>query len=207
MQDRSIRRSNPERSDATRSALIRAARQLFVTKGYANTSTPEVVEAAQVTRGALYHHFVDKAGLFMAVSLQAAHEVARTIEAQSKATRSPMAALERGAEAYFVAMASEGRARLLLLDAPAFLSPGQLLELSEAAGASQLKAGLQALMGDDSSPATALAALTDLLSAAFDRAALAIANGAAEDDYKQAIRVLLTGLPALPRPRARLRRG
>jgi AcrR family transcriptional regulator len=190
-----VPRSNPERSEATRAALVAAARQLFVTKSYAQTTTPEVVAAAQLTRGALYHHFADKAELFLAVAHAAAAEVAAAIEQASASARSPLEALQRGGEAYFAAMATDGRARLLLLDAPAVLSPDQLLQLSEATGGNELREGLGAALGDAvSSARLPVAALSDLLSAAFDRAALAIANGQPAQPYKKALALLLEGL-------------
>src|ERR1700722_19341538 len=61
--------------DATRAALIGAARQLFGEQGYVDTSTDEIVARAGVTKGALYHHFSGKEGLFRAVFEQVQHEV------------------------------------------------------------------------------------------------------------------------------------
>jgi AcrR family transcriptional regulator len=55
------------RSEATRSALVAAARKLFTERGYAGVSTAEIVEAAGVTRNALYYHFPTKESLFRAV--------------------------------------------------------------------------------------------------------------------------------------------
>ena len=60
----------------TRQALVDAARALFTEQGYAATGTEEIVAAARVTRGALYHHFHDKTDLFRAVMEQIAREVA-----------------------------------------------------------------------------------------------------------------------------------
>jgi AcrR family transcriptional regulator len=60
----------------TRQALVDAARTLFTEQGYAATGTEEIVAAARVTRGALYHHFHDKSDLFHAVMEQIAREVA-----------------------------------------------------------------------------------------------------------------------------------
>ncbi|HWC33312.1 MAG TPA: helix-turn-helix domain-containing protein [Mycobacteriales bacterium] len=59
----------------TRDALITAARELFGRRGYAATSTEDIVERAGVTKGALYHHFADKESLFRAVFEQVQREV------------------------------------------------------------------------------------------------------------------------------------
>ncbi len=190
-------RSNLERTQATQAALIAAARRLFVDKGYADTGTPEIVAAAQVTRGALYHHYADKADLFFAVACQAADEVAAEIERSGSRATTPLQALIDGAEAYFAAMAQGGRARLLLLDAPSVLPSERLLLLSERAGAHALHEGLREALADQhlpTPPADVLRALSEQLSAAFDRAALAIARGSPAEPQRQAMRCLLTRL-------------
>jgi len=51
----------------TRAKLIAAARKAFGTIGYADASMDDFTAAAGLTRGALYHHFGDKKGLFEAV--------------------------------------------------------------------------------------------------------------------------------------------
>src|ERR1700734_1500594 len=56
-----------ERSAATQRALQTAARPLWGERGYAAVGTPEIAEAAGVTRGAMYHQYADKAALFRAV--------------------------------------------------------------------------------------------------------------------------------------------
>lgn len=146
------RRSQVERTDATRAALLGAARALFEARGFAGTGTPEIVAAAQVTRGALYHHFADKTELFHAVAQQVAQEVADEIARQSKRRKAPVEALLAGAQAYFAAMADAGRARLLLLEAPAVLSAEQVMALNEIAGFEALQEGLREAVGDRQPP-------------------------------------------------------
>ena len=62
-----MRRTQAERSEATRAALMTAARELFATNGYNGAGRESIVAAAGVTRGALQHHFGDKESLFRAV--------------------------------------------------------------------------------------------------------------------------------------------
>ncbi|MDV6011717.1 TetR/AcrR family transcriptional regulator [Haloechinothrix sp. LS1_15] len=54
-------------AEATRAAVLEQAATLFAERGYTATSLADVAVAAQVTRGAVYHHFDGKRALFQAV--------------------------------------------------------------------------------------------------------------------------------------------
>jgi TetR/AcrR family acrAB operon transcriptional repressor len=60
-------RRTKEDALATRHALLDAAELLFQQRGVSRTSLQDIAQAAGVTRGAVYHHFADKAALFDAM--------------------------------------------------------------------------------------------------------------------------------------------
>ena len=182
-------RTNRERTETTRLALLDAARALFVGKGYADTSTPEIAVAAGITRGALYHHFEDKRDLFRQVLQRESQAVAADIEAAAPEQLSPRKALLEGSKAYLNAMTAPGRTRLLLIDGPAVLGMEEIMALDDTTSAASLRQGLEraGVGGDEAS----LDALTPLLSAAFDRAALAIDAGADAEETRTAMLWLL----------------
>ena len=179
------RRTQADRRAATRAALLDAARALFVEKGYADTGTPEIVAKAGVTRGALYHHFTDKADLLRSVVEREASLVESSIEAAHAPSSLARDELEVGTRAYFEAMSVAGRAMLLLVAAPAALGTKASAELTHGIGMTQLRDGLSAALTD--AEADEIDAMTDVLSAAFDRAVVAIAEGADVEAYVQAM--------------------
>ena len=182
-------RTNVQRSQTTRAALVASARALFVKQGYAETSTPQVAANAGLSRGALYHQFEDKQALFRAVLEAEAAAVAKAIETVPN-RGDPRARLVHGARAYMKAMRVPGRTRLLLIEGPAALGPDEVRALDEAAAARTLAAGLMAAK-PDLEPAK-LVIMTDLLSAAFDRAALSVEAGGDEAAYIALIEALLS---------------
>lgn len=180
------RTPNSVRTAETRAALIAAARAAFTRDGYAATGTPEIVATAGVTRGALYHHFADKAALFEAVVEAELMAIAAEIEASAIDIADPIEALIEGGVAFLVAMEAPGRQRLLLLDAPAVLPRATLDRLDTATGAATLRAGLHYARSRGALPDIHIDAIADLLSAAYDRAALAIAS--ADDETRPTVR-------------------
>ncbi len=187
MQEKS-RRTNAVRTEEMRALLIETARKIFAEKGFADTGTPEIVRAADVTRGALYHHFADKTDLFRAVVQAEAAAVAEDIDAAAMGAQ-PDDALEAGTRAFFAAMSKAGRVRLLLVDAIAVLGPAEVDAIDAGSGRATLVTGLRAALPDVADDE--IGALATMLSSAFDRAAMAVAEGADADVYISAISRLM----------------
>ncbi|AZL57767.1 TetR/AcrR family transcriptional regulator [Tabrizicola piscis] len=202
MQDDSPHRSNEDRTAEMRVRLMNAARELFVAKGYVATTTPEIVSSARVTRGALYHHFEDKASILRAVLEREAAEVSAAINATDVLEGDELDALLTGASAYLVAMMLPGRTRLLLLDGPAVLGRSKMREIESRHGDDALRTGLDAAMSAGLLPRLPIGAISALLSAMFERAALDISDGQDAADYLTAVRAFVSGLAQLAPERA-----
>ena len=125
-------RTQAQRSAATQQALLTAARRLWGDRGYAAVSTPEIAQAAGVTRGAMYHQYPDKAKLFLAVLEAVESDVIERLSAivVAKQPKTPADALRISADAW-VDIASEPEVRqLVLLDAPSVLGWAGFREIS-----------------------------------------------------------------------------
>lgn len=188
------RRTQEERRDATRRALIAAARRQFAENGYSATNTPAIAAEAAVTRGALYHHFADKQALFEAVVEQEHALLALAINAAAEAEDEPgpVRALIEGGDAYLAAMQDPGRRRILLIDAPAVIEWEKLDSINSRFGLKTLIEGVEAAVAAGAIRDLPVMPLAQLLDALFDRAALAPAEELA--DYRKAIKALIRGL-------------
>src|ERR1700737_3556857 len=89
-----------ERSEETRDALIAAARRLFAERGFAGVGTEEIVRAARMTRGAVYHHLGSKEDLFRAVYEEVERELVEQIAAEALSAANPLEILHVGARAF-----------------------------------------------------------------------------------------------------------
>ena len=195
MQEEKSRRTQAERRAETRTALLDAARRLIVDKGYAETATPEIVKQAAVTRGALYHHFRDKADLMRALVHQESRAIAEEIDADTDTGQSPLDAfMAGGKKPISSAMSHPGRARILLLEGPAVLGVEEMAAIDRETGGATILEGLRHAADHGALKGVPLEPLADLLSSAFDRAALAIANGEDRKAYEKATRLLLEGM-------------
>ncbi len=117
------RRTQAERTAATRALLVGAARKLFADKGFADVSTEAIVKAAGVTRGALYHQFDDKAGLFAAVYEDVERDLVADIAQQIMVAEppDPLEAMRAGARLFLDLCSAPDVQQIVLIDAPAVL--------------------------------------------------------------------------------------
>jgi len=76
-------------SSSTKRALLDSATELFTDHGYAGTSLDEVVAAARVTKGALYHHYSSKLSLFESVFMQCQEDCKKQIEKALRQSKDP----------------------------------------------------------------------------------------------------------------------
>jgi len=188
-------------AEATRAALVVAARRLFVEKGYHRTGTEEVVAEAGVgTRGALYHHFADKQALFEAAFLAVEEDL--VIEAAKNLADPADGALNQlrqGLIGFLDASLTPHVQRILLIDGPAVLGWVKWRELESRYGLGAIRAMLERAIDEgDLAVNQPTDALAHLLLAAADEAALFIANApdqlVARDQGVRALNALLDGL-------------
>ena len=101
---KAVKSRHEESVDATRTALLDSAIELFAANGFAATSLDDVAAAARVTKGALYHHFRGgKLALFEAVFTEVDARLADRIVAATPPDAGPWELVEAGLDAYLEA--------------------------------------------------------------------------------------------------------
>jgi AcrR family transcriptional regulator len=157
---------------------MQAARELFTERGYEAVGTEEIVRAAGVTRGALYHHFGDKASLLDAVyqrlEAESTERVARVVLGSE--LHSPLEAMKAGVEAFLDECAKPELRQIALHDAPAVLGWERWREIGAANGLGLIEASLTAAIEAGEIRDLPVRPLAHLLLGALDEAAMLLAR-------------------------------
>ncbi|MEV6785752.1 TetR/AcrR family transcriptional regulator [Streptomyces sp. NPDC051098] len=183
--------------EQTRQALLRESRRLFAGSGYGAVGLTEIVQAAGVTKGALYHHFNGKADLFRAVLEEMQQEVGRRVAAAADAYDDPWTQLNAGCQEFLAATTDPDIQRVLLVDGPAVLGWSQWRAMDEATSARHLADALSSLIAARIIAPQPVAPLVHLLSGAMNEAALWLASSTHPEDLgdtKAALTQLLQAL-------------
>lgn len=192
-----VKGQKSERGETTRNALVQSALALFGERGFAGTSLDDLVAAAGVTKGALYHHFSDKESLFATV----AEEVKRSTTRQLSdlfPLPDPFEALESGCLAILDAYLDPAIRQIVWVDARAVLGPAAYQELQSRYEPVFLRAALRRAMRAGVVEVQPLKPLATLLTGALGEACTLVADSpdpaAARLEVGQVVSRVLRGL-------------
>ena len=191
-------RTTPAQGEETRARLVETARELFAARGYAGVSMEQVCKRAEVTRGALYHHFAGKDDLFRAVCENAAGTLTDQVIEAARSYPDAWSRLREGCRAFLDACSGQGVRQILLTDAPSVLGWASFRELDARHGLGLLRAGIQAAMDSGAIQAGPVDLIAHMLVAALDEAAMVIGRAtdpdAARRDAALVIDRILAGI-------------
>jgi AcrR family transcriptional regulator len=192
------RRSQTDRSQSTQTALITAARALFAEQGYAAVPADEIVRAAGVTRGALYHHFGDKQGLFRAVVEQLETEITDELKVVLRSTEDPWTAALAALTRFLEVCVRPEVVQISFTDALAVLGWQEWRAIEQRYGLGLITEILESVAADGKLIPAPIPELAQLVLSACAEAALMIAHAedpeAAKARCLQALVALLSGL-------------
>jgi len=172
------------RSRRTTGRILAEARRLFSEHGFAGVSAEQIVAAAGVTRGALYHHFDGKKGLFRAVLEQVQAEIKQRVKAAVARAQDPMGMLIAANNEFLTACLDHGARRILLTEAPAVLGWEDWRAVDEYHFLGDFRAFLGQLMEKGVLRPLPVDALAHVISGAANEAAFWAAR---EDDAEAAL--------------------
>ncbi len=167
--------------ESTRASLLAAGRKLFGAHGYVDTSIDDIVAAAGVTKGALYHHFSGKDALFRAVYEQVKREITDQLAAPAFLENAPWEALVAGCQATLDAHMDPEVRRIVLFDGRAVLGWEVVRDIESRYGAIVLRGALRAAMHAGVIERQPLVPLAQMLNGALTEACVLIADADADE--------------------------
>ncbi len=170
-------RTKAHQSEITQHQLVQVARRLFAERGYSDIGTEEIVRAAQVTRGALYHHYRNKHDLFAAVVEAVMRDIHTALLAAAAPAKGDLwRALELGVEAFLDMSQQPEVLSIAFRDAPAVLGWQHWRELDARYGLGVLQTLFGGLMHKGLVKTQPVKPLAHLVLGALTEAALMIGN-------------------------------
>ena len=187
-----------ERRAATTEAILKAGRRLFGERGFAATTIDDIADAAQVAKGAVYHHFATKDAVFEAVFDSVSRDLVADIERTTRSEPDVLAAMVAGTQHYFAACAKGSTCQIILRDGPAVLGWERWREIDAEHFGGKFPRALAAAMDGGLIARQPIEPLSRLLLGAVTEAAVACAGRSdvlkAGSEYSRAFRSLLEAL-------------
>ena len=190
MSDERATGSRAEQRAATRTALVAEGRRRFADDGYHGVVLAEVAQAVGVTKGAAYHHFESKLGLFRAVVAEVQRELGDRVAAAAEEQADPWEQLRAGCRAFLAAGSDPAVRRIVLVDAPTVLGWEEWRALDEQSSARHLTEALTSLIEAGVIAEQPAEPLARLLSGAMNEAALWLAGSGTPESLELTVNAL-----------------
>jgi len=203
MKGRERKGPKEEQSRATQERLLGAARALFSERGFAGTATEDLVARAGVTRGALYHQYVDKRDLFRAVFEDVERQLGERIGAAAAAESDPWEMIRAGARALLEASLEPAVRRIVLTDGPSVLGWEEWRRIDAQYAYGMVRVALEANMESRNLPRLAIEPFTHLIIGALNEAGLAVAASRTPEKTRDEFLATLDGVLSALRAAAR----
>ncbi|TCJ03939.1 TetR/AcrR family transcriptional regulator [Cytobacillus praedii] len=184
-------KKNKTETEQTIQNLMEIARQHFTEYGYANVTLEEIAQEANVTRGALYHHFKNKKGLFLAVFEVVQKEIGEHVEAAAAQSNNSWQQLINGCQAYLEGAVVSQNQRILLIDGPAILGWDTFRKMDEKYSMNSLREQLQFMQERELIKPISVEAMTHCLSGAMNEAVLWISDHSDQKDVIEEVMIVL----------------
>jgi AcrR family transcriptional regulator len=195
--------SRAEFSAVTRRSLVDVAEGLFAQHGYAATSLDAIVSGADVTKGALYHHFSGKQAIFEAVFDQVESAGAESVRDAITGIADPWDKAMAGLRAFLDVVRRPAYSRIVVQDGPSVLDHERFREQDQGPtyasvldiARSVLRSGDWA--GDEETEHTFARIFVGAMSSAGASVSTATDPDAAAERVENAIAFILAGLRSL----------
>jgi len=191
-----VKSRREEYAESTRAAIVQAAVDRFTADGFAATTIDAVAEVARVTKGAVYHHFRDKAALFEAVFVMLEERLVAKVAAAAAGIDDPWDLIATGIDVFLAECCEADFRRIAIQEAPSALGWARWKAIEEHYFLGLVTAALDGLArgGVIDVPPGDLAAR--MLLAATAEAGLAVAAAEEPDTERQRVGALVMQLVA-----------
>lgn len=191
-----------EYSEATRNALVESAVDLFTEHGYTGTSLDEIARRARVTKGALYHHFAGKQGLFEAVFEAVESRVVERISATIHQEESAWDTMASALGAFLQVCLEPSYQRIVVREGPAVMGWERWRETEERLTFGLVRDAIRILIDSGEIEALPEEALSQVVFGAMSAGAISIAGATDPErtsvEVGQCLKRVMVGLRTTP---------
>jgi AcrR family transcriptional regulator len=187
-----------ERREATRGAIIDAAKELFAERGFEQTSITDILKLAGISRGALYHHFAAKEDVFASVFVMTSLAAIRGAVKQIPPDAAPIDALLGGCLGWLDAVREPAIHQILFIDGPAALGWERARLLEDGTSLRVMRAAIARAVDAQEIEVPSIDLAARLLNGLLAEAALTLhgASAAQHRDVRALVCAMVKGLQA-----------